>query len=54
MYEKGILVMNRKQVAVAYVKCWLWFDLIASFPCTWVISLTQGLSYEELETVSSS
>jgi len=37
-YDKGLLVMERKRIAINYLKGWFWIDLIASFPYSWVIS----------------
>lgn len=35
-YDRGNLVLNRRKIAMRYIKTWLFIDLIASFPFEWV------------------
>jgi len=44
--------MNRKEVLKNYIKFWLWMDIIASFPYTWVIALSRGIEYKAVEVNS--
>lgn len=41
-YSEGILITTRKQIAINYVKFWFWFDLVASFPYSWVDFAVNG------------
>lgn len=36
-FYKGVLIMNRKQIAINYLKKWFIFDLLASFPYEWIM-----------------
>jgi len=36
-YQKGVLVLDRKQIAFNYLKTWFLLDLFASFPYSWVV-----------------
>jgi hyperpolarization activated cyclic nucleotide-gated potassium channel 2 len=31
-YEKGVLVSRRGRIAIHYLKCWFWIDLLSCFP----------------------
>ena len=42
-YKKGVLIMNRKDIIVNYLKTWFILDLLASFPYSWIIN------YEEID-----
>ena len=35
-YQKGYLVMKRRDIVINYMKTWFLIDLIASFPYSWV------------------
>jgi len=35
-YQKGYLVMKRKDIVLSYIKTWFLVDLIASFPYNWL------------------
>mmetsp|Transcript_34093 Transcript_34093/g.59463 ORF Transcript_34093/g.59463 Transcript_34093/m.59463 type:complete len:742 (-) Transcript_34093:61-2286(-) len=35
-YSRGALVLNRCAIARHYIRFWFWFDLVASFPYTWI------------------
>ncbi len=39
-YKKGYLVMKRKDIIKNYLKTWFWVDLIATFPYSWVIGIS--------------
>ena len=41
-YEKGALVMQRKHIVINYLKTWFMIDLLASFPYSWIVNLSQG------------
>lgn len=43
-YEKGVLVINKKQIFIRYVKTWLFIDLASSIPFSYVSVLTEGKS----------
>ena len=32
VYNKGILIYNRKFIIITYIKLWFWLDLFSSFP----------------------
>ena len=32
IYEKGVLITDRKVIIKNYLKLWFWVDLISSFP----------------------
>jgi hypothetical protein len=34
-YQKGYLVMKRKDIVINYIKTWFLIDLVASFPYNW-------------------
>ena len=34
------LIVDSKTVALSYLRCWFWIDLLASFPYSWVIPST--------------
>lgn len=36
-YAKGALVLDRKSIALNYIRFWFWMDLLASVPYTWFI-----------------
>jgi hyperpolarization activated cyclic nucleotide-gated potassium channel 2 len=36
-YDKGSLVIKRRQIIKSYLKLWFWIDLLATFPYTWII-----------------
>jgi hyperpolarization activated cyclic nucleotide-gated potassium channel 2 len=38
-YTKGSLILSRKRIAIFYLKKWVWIDLLASFPYTWLFGL---------------
>ena len=35
--EKGIIIMNRKQIAINYLKKWFVFDLLSTIPYNWIL-----------------
>ena len=35
--EKGVLIMNRRKIALFYLKSWFAIDLLASFPYDWFL-----------------
>lgn len=37
IYQKGILIMKRKVIFIAYGKFWFWCDVIASLPYSYII-----------------
>jgi hypothetical protein len=41
-YKKGVLVMNRKDIIVNYLKSWFILDLLASFPYSWIINYEES------------
>ena len=41
-YQRGVLIMNRRQIAENYLKFWFWFDLIATIPYSWIIDAILG------------
>lgn len=43
-YNRGLIVLNRKEIAKSYMKFWFWLDLISSFPYSW---LSDGLFEDE-------
>lgn len=36
-YDKGSLVIKRREIIKSYMKLWFWIDLLATFPYTWII-----------------
>lgn len=36
-YSRGVIVTDRRQIALRYVKFWLWIDIISTFPYSWAI-----------------
>ena len=38
IYEKGILVMQRKRITEKYLKSWFFLDLLSSFPYNWFVA----------------
>ena len=36
-YQKGTLVMNRKEIIKDYLKFWFWLDIVASLPYNWFL-----------------
>ena len=34
--------MQRKHIVINYLKTWFMVDLLASFPYSWVVNLSQG------------
>ena len=43
-YQKGIVVMIRREIVANYLKTWFLLDLIASFPYNWVFDFEQIVS----------
>ena len=39
-YSRGKKLFRRKQAAINYIKSWFFIDLVASFPCDWIINGT--------------
>ena len=35
--EKGMIIMNRKQIAINYLKKWFVFDLLSTIPYNWIL-----------------
>jgi hypothetical protein len=48
-YSKRSLIMQRRQIAIDYLKHWFWIDLFSSIPYTWILAITEGLSLLEVE-----
>lgn len=48
-YSKRSLIMQRRQIAIDYLKYWFWIDLFSSIPYTWILAITEGLSLLEVE-----
>lgn len=45
-YKRGTLVNRRRRIVRKYLKTWFVLDMIASFPYTWFITFTAGISDE--------
>lgn len=50
-YRLGTLVMNRKLILVNYLKTWLFIDLVASLPFSWI---SDGPFFEKTQNDNSS
>jgi hypothetical protein len=35
-YRRGVLIANRRAIALKYAQLWLWIDLVSTFPYNWV------------------
>lgn len=38
IYQKGILIFDRKQITLSYMMMWFWLDLFSSFPYSLVLT----------------
>jgi hypothetical protein len=36
-YRRGVLITNRRAIALKYARLWLWIDLVSTFPYSWTI-----------------
>jgi hypothetical protein len=41
---KGMLIMDKKKIVINYLKFWLFFDIVCSFPYEWIISSNEAKS----------
>lgn len=44
IYVKTRLILQRKKIALDYLKWWFWIDLVSSLPLTWILAWSQGIT----------
>jgi hypothetical protein len=49
VYLHGQLIMNRKMIAIEYIRSWLFVDLISSLPYTWFLAWGKGIPLRQVE-----